>query len=129
MLRGRGSRLRGRRLPAAALVLVCALALPAAASAKVWVVKGRGFGHGAGMSQYGAKGYAEHGFGSPATLPHYSTGPPIGTPIATTVRVLLRSGARSISFRGASAACGTAVKPGKTYVAKRKGATRVVLRT
>src|SRR4051812_8334969 len=51
---------RGTRLLLA--VLACALAIPAAASAKVWVVKGAGFGHGVGMSQYGAYGYAKHGF-------------------------------------------------------------------
>jgi SpoIID/LytB domain protein len=123
MLRGRGpiiGGLRRRRLIAAAIALACALALPAAASGKIWVVKGRGFGHGVGMSQYGAKGYAEHGVGYQAILTHYYTGTTIGSTTNRTVRVLLRAGVRSVSFNGAGSACGTGLKPGKTYVAKRK---------
>jgi stage II sporulation protein D len=117
-----------RRITAAAIVLALALALPAAASAKVWIVKGAGFGHGAGMSQYGAKGFAQHGFGYQAILAHYYTGTTLGTTQDQTVRVLLRSSLRSVRFNGAGSACGASLKPGKTYVARRKGAG-VVLRT
>jgi stage II sporulation protein D len=121
-------------------VLLIALALPGAASAMVrsagahkaaaraWVVKGAGFGHGVGMSQYGAYGYAKHGFGYRDILGHYYTGTTIGTTADQSVRVLLRDGARSVSFRGAGSACGAALKPAKGYVAKRKG-TGVVLRS
>ena len=42
------------------------------------MVKGAGFGHGVGMSQYGAYGYAKHGFGYEAILTHYYTGTTIG---------------------------------------------------
>ena len=104
------------------------LAAPGAASAKVWVVKGAGFGHGVGMSQYGAKGYAQNGFGYQAILAHYYTGTTIGTTANRTVRVLLQSSVRSVSFNGAGSACGATLKPAKTYVAKRKGAG-VVLRS
>jgi stage II sporulation protein D len=121
-------------------VLLIALALPGAASAMVrsagahkaaaraWVVKGAGFGHGVGMSQYGAYGYAKHGFGYRDILGHYYTGTTIGTTADQSVRVLLRDGASSVSFRGAGSACGAALKPAKGYVAKRKG-TGVVLRS
>jgi stage II sporulation protein D len=121
-------------------VLLIALALPAAASAMVrsagahkaaaraWVVKGAGFGHGVGMSQYGAYGYAKQGFGYRDILGHYYTGTTIGTTADQSVRVLLRDGASSVSFRGAGSACGAALKAGKGYVAKRKG-TGVVLRS
>jgi stage II sporulation protein D len=120
--------------------LLLALALPGAASAMVrsaaahkaaaraWVVKGAGFGHGVGMSQYGAYGYATHGFGYQDILAHYYTGTTIGTTADRSLRVLLRNGASSVSFRGAGSACGAALKPGKGYVAKRKGAG-VVLRS
>jgi stage II sporulation protein D len=111
--------LRGTRLLLAALV--CALALPAVASAKVWVVKGAGFGHGVGMSQYGAYGYAKHGFKFDQILTHYYTGTTIGTTSDKTVRVLLRDSVGGVAFHGASSACGAAIKPAKTYVAKRKG--------
>src|SRR6266581_4902087 len=108
--------------------LLCALALPATASAKVWIVKGAGYGHGAGMSQYGAYGYATHGFGYKDILTHYYTGTTIGTTPDQSVRVLLRDDARSVGFSGAGAACGASLKPGKSYVAKRKG-SGVVLRS
>ena len=111
--------LRGTRLLLVALA--CALALPAVASAKVWVVKGAGFGHGVGMSQYGAYGYAKHGFTYDAILTHYYTGTTIGSTADQSVRVLLRDSVGSVAFHGASSACGTAIKPGTTYVAKRKG--------
>src|SRR5882724_4711010 len=116
--------LRGTRLLLAALA--CLLAVPAAASAKVWVVKGAGFGHGVGMSQYGAYGYAKHGFKYDAILTHYYTGTTIGATTDQTVRVLLRDDARSVSFRGVGSACDTGLKPGKSYVAKRKGSGVVV---
>jgi stage II sporulation protein D len=120
-------------------VLLLALAAPATASAlvrgdgahktvkaKAWVVKGSGFGHGVGMSQYGAYGYAKHGFGYRDILTHYYTGTTIGTTADRSVRVLLRDGAQSFFFRGAGSACGAGLKPGKGYVAKRKGAGVVV---
>ncbi|HEY6638935.1 MAG TPA: SpoIID/LytB domain-containing protein [Solirubrobacterales bacterium] len=130
--------LRGlRTIPLAALLL--ALALPAGASArfdspvvhkaakaKTWVVKGAGFGHGVGMSQYGAYGYAKQGFKYDQILTHYYTGTTIGTTADRSVRVLLRDGARSVSFRGAGSACGAGLSPGKGYAAKRKGSGVVV---
>jgi stage II sporulation protein D len=117
---------RGIRLLLAASA--CALALPAIASAKVWVVNGAGFGHGVGMSQYGAYGYATHGFKFDQILTHYYTGTTIGTTADRSVRVLLRDSVGSVAFHGANSACGAGIKPGKTYVAKRKG-TGVVLRS
>src|SRR3954447_3063626 len=121
MLRGRGSNLRAQarqRLIATALAVACALALPAAAPAKVWIVKGAGFGHGAGMSQYGAKGYAENGFGYQAILGHYYTGTTIGTAPDQTVRVLLRPSVRSVSFSGAGSARGPRGETGQNYASQ-----------
>ncbi len=115
---------RGTRILLAALA--CALALPAAASAKVWVVKGAGFGHGVGMSQYGAYGYAKHGFNYDQILTHYYTGTTIGTTNDQSVRVLLLDGVGSVRFSGAGSACGASLKPGKGYVAKSKGGGVVV---
>jgi stage II sporulation protein D len=108
--------------------LICALVLPATAAGKVWVVKGAGFGHGTGMSQYGAYGYAKHGFTYDAILAHYYTGTTVGPTTDRTVRVLLRPYVPSVRFRGAGSACGATLKPGTTYVAKRKG-TGVALRS
>jgi len=131
--------LRGTRTILLAALLL-ALALPATASAlvrsggahkavkaKTWVVKGAGFGHGVGMSQYGSYGYAKHGFKYDQILTHYYTGTTIGATADRSVRVLLRDGVASVFFRGAGSACGASLKPGKGYVAKRKG-TGVVVR-
>lgn len=113
-------------LPGTASALVRSGGAHKAAKARAWVVKGAGFGHGAGMSQYGAYGYAKHGFKYDQILTHYYTGTTIGATADRSVRVLLRDGARSVFFRGAGSACGAALKPGKGYVAKRKGAGVVV---
>lgn len=112
----------------AAAVASLAMLAPSVASAKKWVVKGAGFGHGTGMSQYGAKGFAARGTPYSSILGHYYTGTTLGTAPSQTVRVLLRPYLPSARFRGAGSACGVGLKPGKTYVAKRKGAG-VVLRT
>ncbi len=72
---------------AAALV---ALAFPAAASAgTVFLLDGRGWGHGVGMSQWGAEGYARHGYGYRTILTHYYSGTHIGIVSPRQVRVLL----------------------------------------
>jgi stage II sporulation protein D len=130
--------LRGTRLILLAALLL-ALAAPAAASARFensaahtaakarkWVVNGAGFGHGVGLSQYGAYGYAKHGFRYDQILTHYYTGTTIGTTTDQSVRVLLRDGARSVAFKGAGSACGAGLSPKKGYVAKRKGSGVVV---
>ena len=65
---------------------------PASDSAahKKLVVSGAGDGHGVGMSQEGALGYAEHGWPYQAILAHYYTGTALGTaPAGTIVRVLM----------------------------------------
>jgi SpoIID/LytB domain protein len=113
-------------LPATASALVRSGGAHKAAKARAWVVKGAGFGHGVGMSQYGAYGYAKHGFGYGDILTHYYTGTTLGTTADRSVRVLLRDGARSVSFRGAGSACGAGLSPNKGYVAKRKGSGVVV---
>ncbi|MGD0998073.1 MAG: hypothetical protein ABR941_07110, partial [Thermoleophilia bacterium] len=57
---------------AAALALVLAPSA-GAASKTTMVMEGRGWGHGIGMSQYGADGYALHGWKYPAIIEHYYT--------------------------------------------------------
>ena len=114
--------------PATASAMVNRAGAHKAAKAKMWVVKGAGYGHGVGMSQYGAYGFAKRGFGYPDILAHYYTGTTLDATADRSVRVLLRDGARSVFFRGAGSACGAGLKPGKGYVAKRKG-RGVVVRT
>ena len=54
------------------------------------MVAGAGDGHGVGMSQDGAYGYATHGWSDQAILAHYYTGTAIGqAPAGAVVRVLI----------------------------------------
>jgi stage II sporulation protein D len=118
------------------LLVLCAVAalmlLAAAASARAsvnWVVRGHGFGHGVGVSQYGAYGYALHGKDYRFILGHYYQGTSIsqieGTRI---VRVLLDISPGDIGFSAATSACGVALDPTRTYEAHRTG-NRVKLRS
>ena len=57
----------------ALLVAFAAAVAPAQAASRL-VVRGAGFGHGVGMSQYGAFGFATKGFDHTAILRHYYAG-------------------------------------------------------
>ncbi len=114
--------------PLLALLLYLALA-PVAKAGVSWVVHGRGFGHGVGMSAYGAYGYALHGKGYRFILGHYYTGTALGTISGPqVVRVLLDVSAGDVGFSGATSACGVGLDPGRDYEAHRSGAA-VVLRS
>ena len=63
----------------ATLAALLALAAPASAAKTTFTIKGAGFGHGVGMSQYGAMGYATHGWNAAQILGHYYTGTTLGT--------------------------------------------------
>jgi len=77
------------------VLLLCASSAGAAATANsssgaTLVIDGAGDGHGVGMSQEGALGYAEHGFSYSAILAHYYTGTALGhAPAGTRVKVLV----------------------------------------
>lgn len=104
-----------------AILLALGLLLaPGTAHAGVsWIVRGHGFGHGVGMSQYGAYGYATHGFGYRAILAHYYTGTTVGTLGGPrVVRVLVGIDAGDVGFSGATSACGRSLAPGGTYAAR-----------
>jgi len=56
------------------------LAVPASASADTILrVGGRGYGHGIGLSQYGARGFAAAGYGYANILKHYYQGTTVGS--------------------------------------------------
>jgi SpoIID/LytB domain protein len=102
---------------------------PAASGAVSWLVKGRGFGHGVGMSQYGAYGFARHGKGHRFILRHYYRGTTLGKLARPqVVRVLVDISGGDIGFSGASSACGMRVDPDRAYAAHRAGGS-VRLRT
>jgi stage II sporulation protein D len=90
------SRVPNRRPSTTAALIVgvlCALALWAtSASASTLVIEGAGDGHGVGMSQDGALGYAQHGWSYEAILAHYYTGTTLGqAPAKAVIRVLVGS--------------------------------------
>jgi stage II sporulation protein D len=98
----------------ATLLAAAALLVPALAEGK-WTVPGRGFGHGVGLSQYGAYGFAEHGKDYDQILAHYYGGTKLGDSGGGNVRVLLDSGEGSISFSKAGRACGKKLNPDHAY--------------
>jgi SpoIID/LytB domain protein len=62
-------------------------------------ISGAGYGHGVGMSQEGARGYAEHGFSYQQILAHYYTDTAITTvPASTQVRVLIGGAVHKIAL-------------------------------
>jgi stage II sporulation protein D len=105
--RNRGARRRTLAVASALAVLAGVLALvlaPAANAVAKWtmIMEGRGWGHGIGMSQYGADGYALHGWTYDAIIKHYYTGVTLGKVANVPVRVLLRSGVSSIAATDAA---------------------------
>ncbi len=74
------------------LLAVSALVGAGAARASELVITGAGDGHGVGLSQYGAYGYAKHGWTYQAILAHYYSGTALGqAPAGAMVRVLVGS--------------------------------------
>jgi stage II sporulation protein D len=105
-----------------AAALACALA-PTARAATTWTVTGHGFGHGVGMSQYGAYGYALHGFTYKPILAHYYQGTTIGEAPKSRVRVLLTIASGDVTFKKATSACGRKLDPAKPYRARLSAGT------
>src|SRR4051794_40918474 len=118
-----------RRTALAVIVSSCAACAPAAHAASTFTIKGAGFGHGVGMSQYGALGYAQHGAAYQDILAHYYTGTQLGqAPPGQVVRVLLQS-PRAARFTGASKAGTRRLRPAKTYSATATLGGQMVLRS
>jgi stage II sporulation protein D len=71
------------------LGLLCAAVWTSPALASTLIVEGTGDGHGVGMSQYGAAGYARHGWTYEQILAHYYTGTTLGSaPAGAVIKVL-----------------------------------------
>jgi len=60
-----------------------------AGSGALLLFSGHGYGHGVGMSQYGAYGYAQHGSTFEQILSHYYPGTTLGPAPVSKIRVLL----------------------------------------
>jgi stage II sporulation protein D len=80
-----------------ALAALATLSLAGAARAATLVIHGAGEGHGVGMSQDGALGYAQHGYPYQAILAHYYSGTALGqAPAGWKVRVLVNGKVRRV---------------------------------
>jgi stage II sporulation protein D len=100
------------------------LCLPASASAATtFLVDGRGWGHGIGMGQYGARGFAESGWGYERILKHYYRGTELRVVPARPVRVLLVDGTAGVKI-GSPKPFKVVDRRGKAL--KRKGTQNVV---
>src|SRR3954453_11085838 len=105
-----------RTLSFIAAVLCLALTAPAAVAKPktTFTIRGAGFGHGVGMSQYGAFGYAEHGSSAAQILAHYYSGTALGTTDPNRkVRVELVASTSSASVKGARQAGSRKLDPAK----------------
>lgn len=78
-------------------VIACAIAGTARASTAL-IVTGHGWGHGVGMSQWGAYGYALHGWNYKRILSHYYPGTKMAGTGEAHVRVLLTRGANTVTI-------------------------------
>jgi stage II sporulation protein D len=117
-------------LATALLLGLLASATPAwAAKPKAtFTITGAGYGHGVGMSQYGALGYAEHGATASDILAHYYTGTSLGTTDPNRivrVQLIARTGAATIA--GAVQAGDRNLDPTVTYKVKRHGLNQLDL--
>ncbi len=88
----------------AAHVRTSALAQPAPApvGAATFLVTGHGWGHGVGLSQYGAYGYAQKGVLYDSIVLHYFPGTELGSAPISRVRVLLTSGSATLDIGSAA---------------------------
>ncbi len=102
----------------AATILLPAFASPVKADAAVtWTIRGGGFGHGVGMSAYGAYGMGQDGYKYGRILRYYYRGIQIRKVQAKrNIKVLLDVDA-SPRFSGARWACGRKLLPRLTYSA------------
>jgi stage II sporulation protein D len=116
-----------RRLIPLTLVATLLVAAPASAAKHRFTIRGAGFGHGVGMSQYGAYGYALHGVTYDAILRHYYTGTALGsTDTSAIVRVLLQSSG-SATFSGGVQAGSKKLSAGQIYRVRTYGLSQLAL--
>src|SRR5215471_21604406 len=67
-----------------------------AGSGSLFLVSGHGWGHGVGMGQWGAQGYAQQGYSYDQILAAYYPGTMLGQSAVTSIRVLLASGQKKL---------------------------------
>ena len=109
------------------LLLAAPLLVPPGVESRTYVVRGHGYGHGVGMSQYGAYGFARRGRGYRRILRHYYRRTRVASAGSRTIRVLLTASVRGpTAFRGATRLGGRRINPRRTYEVRRSGRGLVV---
>jgi stage II sporulation protein D len=110
------------------LVALILLATPSSAqAASRLVIRGAGFGHGIGMSQYGAYGLSLKGVRYQQILARYYTDTALAQVAAEPeVRVLLQGGQRKVTFSGVARLGTASLDPSKTYNVIRGGSGLVL---
>ncbi|MBA3842607.1 MAG: SpoIID/LytB domain-containing protein [Actinobacteria bacterium] len=86
----------------ATAVLAALLWTATASAGTVFLLDGRGWGHGVGMSQWGAEGYARHGSGYRQILAHYYPGTTLAVVNPRPARVLLEEARDSVRVGSAA---------------------------
>jgi stage II sporulation protein D len=79
------------------------MAIATSSASSTLVITGHGYGHGVGMSQWGAYGYALHGWSADKILAHYYSGTTVGTAPTQIVRVLLQEADGKVALGSAGA--------------------------
>ena len=119
-------------------LLALFLIVPSASAGTQYWLTGKGWGHGIGMSQYGAQGFAQHGYSAHQIIQYYYTGTTLGAapPTADSIDVLLAEGRSNPRFQidtdGASISVSGTVTPlimGDTLAVKFAGGTMKVTLT
>ena len=106
------------------LLVLAPLAVPAAPppdAQTVHVIRAAGFGHGVGLSQFGAYGFARKGRDYRRILRHYYRGAELSRVSPTETSVLVRRGYSAASFRGAGRIGDKRARPNVTYTARPGG--------
>ncbi len=111
-----------------AVTILLIAAAPASGAEPLLTIRGAGFGHGVGMSQYGALGFAQQGSSYRSILAHYYSGTSLGAvDTGGKVRVLVQSTRGAAAFAGATRGGGRRLRADRTYFARARGATAVDL--
>src|SRR5919106_4987894 len=113
--------MRRTLLSLTAALVGMAAAVPTADAEVRHVIRGAGFGHGIGMSQYGAYGFALEGSSYANILAHYYKGTQLGSAPSRPVRVLLQPDDPYIRVRGATSIGGRKLNANTLYVAREVG--------
>lgn len=81
----------------AVIAVVCLVVAAPASGATTLVITGHGWGHGVGMSQWGAYGFAQHGWRYDRILAHYYPGTQLSPAPVARIRVLLAASQPRVS--------------------------------